>query len=315
MTLNTGDSRRRTKNAFALPVDWLTVASFMCDARLDSARDSMTARSFARSPDGDQGVDGTKSVLITGSSSGIGLSTAKAFILSGYAVYGVDRNPPSLPSLTHIYADLHDTPAIDLIPRQLPSRICGLVNSAGLSGMSTPTEILAVNFVAAKRLLQAIVPLLDKGSSIVNVASISTYTSLPNAAIEQLVESIDTREDVEDWLQKYPINGPEAYRVSKNAIILWSSQLTLRLTKKKIRINCVSPGAVETPLLEKFRASMGNRVIDRSRLLLGRHANPDDVANVIRFLLSNESVWVNGNNILVDGGLTVLLQQSRAVSE
>ncbi len=68
------------------------------------------------------------------------------------------------------------------------------------------------------------------------------------------------------------------------------------------RMNAVLPGPVQTPILADFRESMGRNTIDGLEEMLGRHAMPEDVADVVLFLASDAARWVNGETITVDGG-------------
>jgi len=69
-------------------------------------------------------------------------------------------------------------------------------------------------------------------------------------------------------------------------------------------MNAVSPGPVETPILVDFEESMGKEILDGVKDLTGRHAEPIDIARVVAFLASPESGWVNGHNIIADGGVS-----------
>ncbi|HEX7827205.1 MAG TPA: SDR family oxidoreductase, partial [Mycobacterium sp.] len=71
-----------------------------------------------------------------------------------------------------------------------------------------------------------------------------------------------------------------------------------------LRINAVLPGPVETPILVDFEESMGKDDLDGVKQLLGRHADPDDVASALLFLASDEARWINGHALVVDGGIT-----------
>jgi NAD(P)-dependent dehydrogenase (short-subunit alcohol dehydrogenase family) len=64
------------------------------------------------------------------------------------------------------------------------------------------------------------------------------------------------------------------------------------------------PGPVETPILPDFEASMGKDVLDGVRALLGRHAQPEDIADAVLLCVGDEARWVNGTALVVDGGLT-----------
>jgi NAD(P)-dependent dehydrogenase (short-subunit alcohol dehydrogenase family) len=70
------------------------------------------------------------------------------------------------------------------------------------------------------------------------------------------------------------------------------------------RINAVLPGPVDTPILADFEESMGKDTLDGIKELLGRHADPTDIADAVLFLASDEARWINGHALVVDGGIT-----------
>lgn len=99
--------------------------------------------------------------------------------------------------------------------------------------------------------------------------------------------------------------GLAAYSASKGAIVSASKAMALELATKNIRVNCVSPGTVMTPLIEKFINQLEpeprQRRLDEYPLGLGE---PEDVANLVAFLFSDRSRWITGSNIVIDGGYT-----------
>ena len=77
----------------------------------------------------------------------------------------------------------------------------------------------------------------------------------------------------------------------------------LAVVEMGLRINAVLPGPVETPILVDFEESMGKDNLDGVKELLGRHADPDDIASAVLFLASDEARWINGHALVVDGGI------------
>jgi NAD(P)-dependent dehydrogenase (short-subunit alcohol dehydrogenase family) len=78
----------------------------------------------------------------------------------------------------------------------------------------------------------------------------------------------------------------------------------LAVAQLGLRINAVLPGPVETPILADFEESMGKDNLDGLKTLLGRHATPQDIADVAVFLASDAARWINGQTLVVDGGVT-----------
>ena len=105
------------------------------------------------------------------------------------------------------------------------------------------------------------------------------------------------------WCLDHPLDAPSAYRFSKQVLIEWTLQASVAWRGSGVRVVSVSPGVVDTPILPDFRASMGDAAIDSATAEAGRLAEPDDIAPVIAFLLSDGARWVNGVDVRVDGGL------------
>ena len=80
--------------------------------------------------------------------------------------------------------------------------------------------------------------------------------------------------------------------------------MSLALAEMGFRINAVLPGPVETPILVDFEATMGKDTLDGVRELLGRHADPGDIADAVLFLASDAARWINGHALVVDGGIS-----------
>ena len=99
--------------------------------------------------------------------------------------------------------------------------------------------------------------------------------------------------------------GQANYSASKAAIIGFTKSLSLELSKSNIRVNCVSPGVIKSPLFDNYlkhvTSDMKKKVIENHPLGIGSFK---DINMVIKFLLSNESKWITGQNIIVDGGYT-----------
>jgi len=289
----------------------------LVDEDLHDGLDGPGAARVAMPADDDRMTRRNGTIVVTGGSSGIGKALIGLLLADGHSVTVVDRQPCPIAEARFIPADLAHLPSVADVCEAIEGSVAGVANVAGLPGTETPQDIVAVNVAAPIRLIRTLLPQILAGASVVNVASISAGTAgMPEPALSSLPELSDEA-GIARWVDKYRPSGDQAYRVAKHALLHWSEQAAAELLPARIRVNCVSPGPVDTPMLSRFKESMGPAAIDRARQILGRHARPVEVAEVIRFLLSPASNWVSGCNLAVDGGLlaerrTMRQKRSRA---
>lgn len=96
------------------------------------------------------------------------------------------------------------------------------------------------------------------------------------------------------------------YSATKGAINSFAKVLALELAHQKIRVNCVLPGMVWTPLIEHGSLSFDQYKEDEKRYPLGRYGMPEDIAYLASYLLSDASEWMTGSAITIDGGVSLL---------
>jgi len=112
----------------------------------------------------------------------------------------------------------------------------------------------------------------------------------------------NTFEEGAAWFKANPQQG-NAYNFSKEVTTVYTMSQSLTALMGGYRINAVLPGPVNTPILADFEETMGKEVLDGLKMLLGRHAEPDDIAKVILFLASSDADWINGHAIVADAGI------------
>jgi NAD(P)-dependent dehydrogenase (short-subunit alcohol dehydrogenase family) len=223
-------------------------------------------------------------VLVTGAASGIG---AALLAKLGAGAIGLDR------AGAEIICDLSDREAIASVATQIKGPVTAIAHVAGLPGTADPAHIFAVNTYAPQLLTEALLPTLPDGAAIIAVSSVTALRC--DWSAEQLDQLLD-------GTPPPAMEGVRAYELSKAALNRWAIRQAAALRHRQIRVNTVSPGPVETPILADFEASIGKDRIDAAAQMVGRHATPQDVADVIAFLLSHEARWVNGTDVKADGG-------------
>jgi NAD(P)-dependent dehydrogenase (short-subunit alcohol dehydrogenase family) len=244
-----------------------------------------------------------KRYVVTGAASGIGHTVAERLLAAGAEVYCLDRNHPTAKVTRHIEVDLANPHSIDTAVEQLDGEFDGLLNIAGIPGTAPAELVLAVNSLAVRHLTELFFERLKPGGSVVIVSSTAGFGwPLRLDSIRDLLAT-DTFEEGAAWFKANPQQG-NAYNFSKEVSTVYTMSMGLALAEMGFRINAVLPGPVETPILVDFEESMGKDTLDGLKNLLGRHADPDDIAGVVLFLASDDARWVNGQALAVDGGIT-----------
>ena len=229
-----------------------------------------------------------KIVIVTGAASGIGQATAARLRSEGGTVVGIDRAPVDDVELA-IKLDLLDLDAIGPAVAQVVDtygRIDVLCNIAGLGHFSrdedeTPeawNRVIAVNLTGTYFMSQGCLPhLLESQGCIVNTAS----TAGTNA---------------QAW--------SSAYSASKGGVIALTQTMAITNGRSGIRINCIAPGGVETPIGEQFTPPEGVDLTLMSGMLpYDRPAQPPELAAAFAFLASDDASYCNGIVLRVDGGM------------
>ena len=245
-----------------------------------------------------------KTIVVTGCSSGIGLEISRLIKRLGGDVLGVDVNKTD-EYIDELYiADMSDRRTIKALVQALPTRIDGIVNSAGLPPTAPANKVVAVNLVGLKYFTELMIPKLNDGASIVNIASLAGF-GWPKAIPAIKASENLGFEDIDDFNTNHEItsDGGRSYFFSKEALIVWTMQNRWTWRDRNIRMNTVSPGPVDTPILKDFLETLGERAKE-DRTLMERPGLPEDIAPVVIFLLSDMTHWIRGSNIPTDGGMS-----------
>lgn len=246
----------------------------------------------------------TNAIVLTGGATGIGYAVLQSLQDSGNRLYNLDIKPCELEGVTNIVCDLSDTVSIDAALDALPETVQGLAHIAGVAPMMvSDLQIMKVNFLGMRYLNEALLPRMNHQGRIVIVASsIGRDWQDNNEAITALFDQT-TFDAGTAWLETNENRWTDnPYKFSKQCAAAYTYHAAGIARTQQVAVNCVNPGIVETQLSPWFRDLVGAEFYDQVIEQTGRPGRPDDIAGVVCFLLSDESRWVNGVEISVDGG-------------
>ena len=239
---------------------------------------------------------------VTGVASGIGAELVKILKARGHTVIGFDKVKAADVD-RFIEMDLDDPASIATAAAKVDTPLDGMCNNAGIPPRDGwRALILSVNFLGQRQFLGAMTPHLKPGASVVNMASRAGRDWMANAEQNKRLAALRTKDQLAAFVRAEGLDPTACYNLSKQAMILWTFAMIEPLLAKGVRINALSPAAVETAILDDFKRAFGDKVtanINRA----GRAGKPKEIAEIAAFLLSPASHWIKGADIHADGGM------------
>ena len=170
--------------------------------------------------------------------------------------------------------------------------------------------VLTVNFLGLRSFTLQLIERLNDNAAIVNMASLAGHGWPESVKGIKAFLNLQAFEDVEAFCEQYQIDDARSYFFSKEVLITWTMINRWTWRDRGIRMNCISPGPVETPILPDFVDTLGERA-QEDMTLIGRAGRPDEVAPLVAFLCSDGSRWIYGANIPCDGGMRAHIQSQQ----
>jgi NAD(P)-dependent dehydrogenase (short-subunit alcohol dehydrogenase family) len=247
--------------------------------------------------------DGRRAV-VTGCASGIGAHVVRQLTELGADVVGLDKQPPSGDIAEFHTVDLTDPASIDRAVGSVGAQVDTLFNIAGVSsGIGDPLLVLTINFLGLRHTTEALLEKMPPGSSVVSVSSLAAKGYREHQQVVGGLLNTQSMSEGIDWCHRHPdALADGGYRLSKEAIILYTMSKTAALGARGVRINCTGPGVTETPILDQLRNAYGQDFLDEIPKPLGRVSDPEEQAAVLVFLNSQAASYISGQILWVDGG-------------
>ena len=246
-----------------------------------------------------------QNVLLTGAASGVGKAVAEQLTAHGYAVVALDIKEPAGAITAFHRCDLGNKASIDEVLGKLDGTYQSLMNVAGVPGTRGAELTMRVNLLGLRHLTEGVWDRISDGGTVVNVTSIAGNNWRKR---RQYLNDLLATPDFDEGLQWWQSNGEaidtDAYTFSKEALVLYTMQLAGRDLARGIRVNDVGPGPIETQLLPEFTDDVGDEMMQRMIGMTGRAAQPEDIAEAITVLAQGKIGWLNGQHVIVDGGMT-----------
>jgi NAD(P)-dependent dehydrogenase (short-subunit alcohol dehydrogenase family) len=261
--------------------------------------------------------EGKRVVVSGGGGAGMGAAAVEGLAELGAEIHVLDLKDPPVKVASHQIVDLRDPEATAVAIENIGGRIDALFNAAGLPGAPfSDLDTMLVNFAAPRHLAACVVPHMTEGGAICSISSTAGSGYLLN--LEKWMPLVDTPDfaSAKAWCEAHPDDIVGGYSQSKEALIIWTMKAAMDLNAKGIRLNCISPGPTDTPMMPAFEdIAGGGHLIDLFAQGLGRRSTPAEQGWPMIFLNSDAASYISGENVNTDGGTVSAITTGRLVLE
>jgi len=250
-----------------------------------------------------------RKIVITGAGSGMGAAVAKMLRAQGDEVFGIDLKNSDFS--TDLSTPHGRQAGIDAALTWSAGQLDGLVVCAGLgSSVNPPSLIAKVNYFGATAFLDGLFEVLSKTKDSSAVVISSVAAAQPDMVNLPILDEYAKNDESKicQILDEQNI-GHLAYATSKNALTRFVRSRSISWGQAGVRINAVAPGAIQTPLLQAgLDDPRYGEAIRKFVPPLGRVGEVDEVAKLIKFLLSSDASYISGTMLFVDGGMDAMIR-------
>jgi len=236
-----------------------------------------------------------KNIIVTGASGGIGNSIIKQLnqvganiLASGTRIEKLNELKSKFANIKILKFDISQTDKIEefveTASKELGGSLDCVVNNAGVT-----QDNLAIRMS------------LEEWQRVININLTSTFLISKSAIKKMLKNKSGNIVNITSVVGHTGNLGQANYTASKAGIIAMSKSLAIEYAKKNININCISPGFIKTAMTDKLEDKFKDAII--SKIPSARLGDPDDIANAVLFLCSNQSSYINGETLHVNGGM------------
>jgi NAD(P)-dependent dehydrogenase (short-subunit alcohol dehydrogenase family) len=249
------------------------------------------------------GYEGSRVIVSGGGGAGMGAATVRHLSDLGAEVHVIDLKEPPVDVASYQAVDLRDPDATAGAVEKIGGTIDALFNCAGLAGSKFPDlDVMLVNLVGMRHLAELVAVRMEPGSAIASISSTAGSGYLMNIGKWMPLVTAPGFDAAKEWCETHPEEIAGGYGPSKEAIIIWTFWASYALAERGIRVNCISPGPTDTPMMPDFERYVGKEFMDSFPVPLGRRSSPDEQAWPLIFLNSGLASYVTGENVVTDGG-------------